>query len=83
MKKKRDYQHRRLDQNFLTKDSSFLFRCTECGECCRNVPKEDKILLSPVDLYRAATIRILLIQDVLAGYCDMIPGGESMLRWSF
>ena len=79
MKKKRDYQHRRLDQNFLTKDSSFLFRCTECGECCRNVPKEDKILLSPVDLYRAARCLDIEIQDVLAGYCDMIPGGESML----
>ena len=51
---KRDYKKSQLNQNFVAKNTKFRFRCTECGECCRNVEKEDKILLSAVDIYRAA-----------------------------
>ena len=79
MARKRDYQHRALDQNFVSKDTKFKFRCVQCGECCRNVRAEDKIILSPIDLYRAAKHLDLEIQEILATYCDMVPGGESML----
>lgn len=68
-----------LDQNFIKKDQKFSFRCTQCGEWCRNKPLEDRILLSTVDIYRAAGLLELEMQDVIARYCDMVPGRESML----
>ncbi len=78
-RKKKDYQNNKLDQNFISKDSVFRFRCAECGDCCRNVKKEDKIILSPVDIYRAANYLDIEIDEVLSKYCDMLPGDESML----
>ena len=70
---------RNLDQNFIRKDQEFRFRCTQCGEWCRNKEPKDRILLSTVDLYRAANVLGLDLQDVIARYCEMVPGQESML----
>ena len=77
--KKNDYQMKSFDQNYVAKDSTFQFRCTQCGECCRNVKREDKIILSTVDIYRAARFLDADVQEILSKYCDMLPGGESML----
>lgn len=77
--KKNDYQMKSFDQNYVAKDSTFRFRCTQCGECCRNVKREDKVILSTVDIYRAAKFLDIEVQEVLGKYCDMLPGGESML----
>lgn len=76
---KRDYKKSRLDQNFAAKNTKFRFRCTQCGECCRNIKKEDKVLLSAVDIYRAARYLDVDIQTFIGTYCDLVPGGESML----
>lgn len=70
---------RNLDQNFIKKDQEFRFRCTQCGEWCRNRAPQDRILLSTADLYRAANELEMEIQDVIAQYCEMVPGKESML----
>lgn len=69
----------RLDQNYLPKEGTFAFRCTECGACCRNVKPEDKVLLSTVDIYRMAKLLEIEVMDFIGTYCDMVPGGESML----
>lgn len=79
MAKNRDYQKNRLDQKFLAKNSKFKFGCMQCGDCCRNVRREDKVLLSAVDIYRAAKFLNIDIQEFLGTYCELIPGGESML----
>ena len=76
---KRDYKKSQLNQNFVAKNTKFRFRCTECGECCRNVEKEDKILLSAVDIYRAAKYLNLEVQTFIGMHCELVPGGESML----
>ena len=79
---KRDYKKSQLNQNFVAKNTKFRFRCTECGECCRNVEKEDKILLSAVDIYRAAKYLNLEVQTFIGMHCELVPGGESMLHFS-
>lgn len=68
-----------LDQKFLKMDQEFRFRCTQCGEWCRNKAPKDRILLSTVDLYRAANALDVEIQEVIAQSCEMVPGGESMI----
>ena len=68
-----------LDQNYIGKDQEFRFRCTQCGEWCRNRAPRDRILLSTVDLYRAANILEADMQDIIADYCEMVPGKESMI----
>ena len=68
-----------LDQNYIGKDQEFRFRCTQCGEWCRNKAPQDRILLSTVDLYRIANVLEMEIQDVIAQYCEVMPGRDSML----
>ena len=68
-----------FNQNFIKKDQEFRFRCTKCGDWCRNKAPEDRILMSTVDLYRAANVLNLDIQDVISRYCEMVPGRESMI----
>lgn len=68
-----------LDQNFIGRDQEFRFRCTQCGEWCRNRAPKDRILLSTVDIYRAAVLLGVEMQEVIAKYCDMVPGQESMI----
>lgn len=76
---KKRLQQIAAESEFRGKNTKFRFRCTQCGECCRNVKKEDKILLSAVDIYRAAKYLNLEIQEFIGNYCDLVPGGESML----
>lgn len=68
-----------LNQNFITRDSKFRFRCTECGDCCRNKKLDDMILLTTIDLYRLCRVLDMETTDAVRKYCDMIPGRESML----
>ncbi|MDD7408246.1 MAG: YkgJ family cysteine cluster protein [Anaerovoracaceae bacterium] len=68
-----------LNQNFITRDSKFKFRCTQCGDCCRNKKLEDMILLTTMDVYRLCNILEMDTTDMIGKYCDMIPGKESML----
>ncbi len=73
------YKKTSLDLDFLSKMSTFKFRCTQCGKCCRNVKPEDKVLLTAVDLYRIAKVLDKEVTEVIGEYCDMVPGGESLL----
>jgi len=73
------YKNKNLDQNFIPREGSFKFSCNQCGECCRNIPLEDKILLSTVDIYRLAKELDMEFADVIEKYCNMMPGQESML----
>ena len=68
-----------LDQNFIPKSGTFKFKCAECGECCRDIAPEDKVLMSTVDIYRIAKHLGMEMTDVIEKYCDMVPGGESMI----
>ncbi|MGI6206135.1 MAG: YkgJ family cysteine cluster protein [Anaerovoracaceae bacterium] len=68
-----------LNQNFITRDSKFKFRCTQCGDCCRNKKLEDMILLTTPDLYRLCRTLGMETTEVVEKYCDMVPGKESML----
>lgn len=78
-KMKNDYKQKNLDQNFVSKTGEFKFKCAECGECCREIAPEDKILLSTIDIYRAAKLLGIEMTDVIEQYCEMVPGNESML----
>ncbi|MCI8283742.1 MAG: YkgJ family cysteine cluster protein [Firmicutes bacterium] len=79
MIKNQKYTAKNLDQNFVSKQSAFKFECEGCGDCCRNIAPEDKILLSTVDIYRIANILDMEMSEVIEKYCDMVPGRESML----
>lgn len=68
-----------LDQKFIPKSGEFGFKCAQCGSCCRNIRPEDKVLMSTVDLFRIARAYGLEMTEVIEKYCDMVPGGESML----
>ena len=54
-----------FNQNFIKKDQEFRFRCTKCGDWCRNKAPEDRILMSTVDLYRAANVLNLDIKQII------------------
>ena len=77
---KRDIKNKAsLDKNFIPKSSTFKFKCAECGECCRNITPESKVLMSTVDIYRIAKHLGMEMTEVIQKYCDMVPGNESML----
>ena len=76
---KTDSKTETLDKNFLPRSASFNFKCTQCGQCCRNVAPADKVLISTVDLFRIAVLQGIEMTEVIEKYCDMVPGGESML----
>lgn len=76
---KKNQKSKTLDQNFISKSSTFNFKCNECGECCRDTSPDDKVLMSTVDIYRIAKHLGMEMTDVIEKYCDMVPGGESML----
>lgn len=77
---KKNYKNKAsLDQNFIPKSGTFKFKCAECGECCRDIAPEDKVLMSTVDIYRIAKHLGMEMTDVIEKYCDMVPGGESMI----
>ena len=60
----------------LAPGQSFLFRCHQCGSCCRN--RED-ILLNPYDLHRIAGELKMAPADVVAKYCITYIGESSRL----
>ena len=68
-----------LDKNFIAKIGKFKFECTQCGKCCRNIQPEDKVLLTSVDIWRMAKALDMDVPDFIGQYCDLVPGGESML----
>ncbi len=78
-KNKKNYHVKNLDQNFIRRSDTFSFRCTKCGNCCRNKEPGDRILLSTIDVYRAALTLDMSMTDVISNYCEMVPGRESML----
>ena len=60
----------------LNLDSTFRFRCKQCGNCCRN--RED-ILISPYDLFRIARHLSMTPKDVIDRYCHFYIGTGSHL----
>ena len=60
----------------LNLDSTFRFRCKQCGNCCRN--RED-ILISPYDLFRSARHLSMTPKDVIDRYCHFYIGTGSHL----
>ncbi len=60
----------------LNLDSTFRFRCKQCGDCCRH--RED-ILVSPYDLSRIARHLHVKPKDVIDRYCLFYIGEDSNL----
>ena len=73
------YKNKNLTQNFVSRLSKFKFECTQCGQCCRNIKPEDKVLLTSVDIWRMAKALDKDVPEFIGEYCDLVPGGESML----
>ena len=73
------YKNKNLSQNFVSKLSKFRFECTQCGQCCRNIKPEDKVLLTSIDIWRMAKALDKDVPEFIGEYCDLVPGGESML----
>lgn len=55
-------------------DDSFRFHCTQCGKCCIN---RDDILMTPRDLFRAASALNKSIPAMVDVFCDMYIGNDS------
>lgn len=66
----------KLIQHPLNLDSTFHFRCRQCGDCCRN--RED-ILLSPYDLSRIARHLSVNPKHVVDRFCHFYIGDSSRL----
>lgn len=66
----------KLIEHPLNLDSTFRFRCKQCGNCCRN--RED-ILISPYDLSRIAQHLSVKPKDVIDRYCLFYIGRNSHL----
>ena len=73
--KKPNIREQALQATLDSKDT-FRFRCTECGQCCKN--RED-ILLSPFDLNRMARYLGIEMGQVIQDYCIWYAGQSSML----
>lgn len=67
---------KQLLENSVTEEDTFLFGCTQCGECCRN---RHDILLSPYDLFRIAGFLKENISSVIEKYCEVYIGQDSRL----
>lgn len=65
-----------IKNNKLTADSSFMFHCTMCGDCCRN---RDDIILNPNDLFNIAKGMKIRPVKVFEQYCNMYIGHTSRI----
>ncbi len=65
-----------LPTHTLGVDDSFTFRCTQCGQCCRN--RED-ILVSPFDLFRIAKHFDISPEEAFSRYCIGYIGSTSRM----
>lgn len=57
-------------------DDEFKFRCTQCGNCCRN--RED-ILLNPRDVYNMAKELKMTPDETVQKYCEAYIGQDSRM----
>lgn len=57
-------------------DDEFKFRCTQCGNCCRN--RED-ILLNPRDVYNMAKELKITPDETVQKYCKAYIGQDSRM----
>ena len=61
----------------LSKRERFQFKCTRCGDCCRNI--KQSVMLESLDAYRLAKLlsqtdpSIREMEDMLLKYADPIP----------
>lgn len=63
-----------LSENRLGLDDTFEFRCRACGKCCKN---NTDITLSAHDIFRIAQYLGRSTQEIIEGYCEIIPGKDS------
>ena len=65
-----------IENNRLSIDSTFEFRCLKCGKCCNN--RKD-ILLTAKDLYNIAKHLGRTINQIAKRYCDVYIGDSSRI----
>lgn len=65
-----------IQESTLALDTSFTFRCAQCGQCCRH--RED-LILSPMDIYRLAKALTIQPAQVYDWFCDAHIGHSSYL----
>ncbi len=63
-------------KNRMDEEGEFNFRCTECGECCRD--RKD-ILLTPYDLDRMSRYLKIRREEIIKQYCVVYIGETSHL----
>ena len=73
---KRMAEIEKLMEHPLNADDKFLFRCKQCGGCCRD---RNDILLSPFDIYRMAKQIDKLPEDVIYDYGHVYIGQTSKI----
>jgi Fe-S-cluster containining protein len=61
-------------------DKGLRFKCTQCGNCCRNHGEYTYVSLSAVELRDIPPYLGLSRQDFLARYCVTEPGYHPTLR---
>jgi len=65
-----------IDENRLEIDSTFEFKCRECGKCCTN---RDDILLTARDLFNIANYLGRPIERIIKRYCEVYIGDSSRI----
>lgn len=64
------------EMEVIDENSTFEFSCKRCGACCMN---RSDIVLSPLDVYKAAKYLNITTADFLKDYCSMHVGHNSFL----
>ncbi len=76
MDKRLQYIYENFDKLKIGVDDTFNFRCTMCGNCCRD--RED-ILLSPVDIFNLAKHFNKQPFEIIKSYCEVYIGNSSKM----
>ena len=62
----------------MQKDDAFDFSCMRCGKCCKFYKN---VMLTPLDIFRAASHLSLAPQDFIVRYCDIRQDLRSKLPY--
>ncbi|MBM3992460.1 MAG: YkgJ family cysteine cluster protein [Planctomycetes bacterium] len=61
-------------------DKGLRFKCTQCGNCCKNHGEYTYVSLSEVELQAIPKFLGLSRREFLSRYCEKVPGHHPTLR---
>ena len=70
------YSSQEIEQQLLTLDSTFRFKCRRCGKCCKN---QDTIIFNPRDIYNIAHKFGKTMEQVIRETSEVYIGRTSRL----